>query len=99
MRVSAGRVVYRGMASVKIGGFAEVAASTDAKTGDLRLGARTSAFWTNSTFGIVFRAGNLLKSMAAAAADIVEQRHPLSSLVLLLKARKLRVLKPLRVIP
>jgi hypothetical protein len=81
----------RRMAPVKLGRFAKIPAAANSETRDLNFGAGARAFRTNSGFGIVFRTGELLKSMTAAAADVVEQRHPISSLVLLLKARKLRV--------
>lgn len=81
----------RGMAPMELGAFAEVSPTADAESGDLGLGARASAFRTSPGFGIVFRTHELLEAMTAAAANVVEQRHPSRSLVLLLKGRKLRV--------
>jgi hypothetical protein len=89
--VSGRTVVDRGMAAVELGAFPEVAASADAETGDQDFRAGTRAFRTDAGFGIVFRAGELFKPMVALAASIIEERHPVLSLVLLLKARKLRV--------
>jgi len=87
-----GRVIFdRGMAAVKVRAFPEIAAAADAEAGDEDFGSGTRAFRTDAGFGIVFRTGELFKSVVAIAASIIEEGHPVLSLVLLLKARKLRV--------
>jgi hypothetical protein len=92
-------IVGRGVTAVEVRGLPKVPAPADAKAGDLDLRPRTRASRANAGFGVVFRAGESFKSMVALAASVIEKRHPVPSLVLLLKARKLRVLKPLSMTP
>jgi hypothetical protein len=80
-----------GVAAVKFGGFAKIASATDPESRDLPLRAWVLATGADRRFWIVSRSGEPFIRMSAVPATVVEERHPDSSLVLLLKGRKLRV--------